>query len=72
MMHVSLEIAQRDLPDLIESVRMGEQVLITKDDKPVAQLVPISESKGTPKFGSAKGAVFMSDDFDAPISDFEG
>jgi hypothetical protein len=29
------------------------------------------KAKNTPKFGSAKGKIKMSDDFDAPIDDFK-
>src|SRR5262245_13071087 len=29
-----------------------------------------SQSRGKPKFGSAKGLIHMADDFDAPLDDF--
>jgi hypothetical protein len=33
--------------------------------------VPISVTKPRPQFGSAKGLIKMSDDFDEPLEDFE-
>jgi len=67
---VALEQAQTDLSRLIDEVTLGEQVIITKDRVPVAELVPVASAKPKPKFGSAKGMMRMSEDFDAPIEDF--
>ena len=35
------------------------------------QLVPLSKPKPRPTFGSAEGEIWMSDDFDPPLDDFE-
>jgi hypothetical protein len=32
--------------------------------------VPVSQAKPRPQFGSAKGLISMSDDFDEPLEDF--
>jgi Protein of unknown function (DUF2281) len=32
--------------------------------------VPVPPSEGRPQFGSAKGMITMSDDFDAPLEDW--
>jgi antitoxin (DNA-binding transcriptional repressor) of toxin-antitoxin stability system len=47
----------------------GDEVIIAKDNKPVVKLVPLSGGHWKP--GSAKGQIWMSDDFDAPLEDFE-
>lgn len=39
MSTITIEEAQARLPDLIENMRPGEELLITKDEKPVARLV---------------------------------
>ncbi len=70
MTTVAIEQAQRDLSRLIEDVALGEHVVITKDQIPVAELVPVAPPVAQPTFGSAKGMVRMSDDFDAPLEDF--
>lgn len=59
------------LPDLIESVIAGEEIIFTQDDLPVAKLVAVNNAKPRPQFGSAKGMFTMADDFDAPLEDFE-
>jgi len=67
---VAVEQAQKDLSRLIDDVALGEHVVITRDQIPVAELVPVAHPKPKPTFGSAKGMVKLSDDFDAPIADF--
>jgi antitoxin (DNA-binding transcriptional repressor) of toxin-antitoxin stability system len=62
--------AKRRLLDLIAAAARGETVLIKKDQI-VIQLVPVSQAKPHPKFGSAKGLIHIADDFDAPLDDFE-
>jgi prevent-host-death family protein len=75
MTTVAIEQAQTNLVQLIESVARGEQVVITRNQVPVAELVPVfsasGKSKIKPGFGGAKGLISMSDDFDAPITDFK-
>lgn len=59
---VSIHDAQTNLSKLIEAVQNGEEVIIVKDDKPVARLVPFAEPKF--KFDILKGKV------KGPIPDF--
>ena len=72
MSHVALDQAQKTLPELIEEVQRGERVVITKNDDPVAEIVPVGMARPKPKpaFGSAKGLIRMAEDFDAPPEDF--
>jgi len=35
------------------------------------EVIPIASTKPRPQFGSAKGLIQMSDDFDAPLTDFD-
>jgi len=70
MSTVALETAQKQLHQLVESVKHGEHVVITQNDQPVAELVPVSNGNAQPHFGSAKGLLHMADDFDAPLIDF--
>lgn len=71
MQKISVRDAEKQLRRLIEAAEHGEDVVITRGDGASFQLVPISRSKLQPTFGSAKGEVWMSDDFDAPLNDFE-
>jgi len=69
---VTVEEAQARLAELIDELRPGETLVITRDQKPVARLVgaeaPID---GRRELGTMRGTVlFMTPDFDAPLDDF--
>jgi prevent-host-death family protein len=70
MHQVDIDEAQAHLPDLVQAAMSGVEVIITKDDRPVAKLLPLAQTKPRPQFGSAAGLITMSDDFDAPLEDF--
>lgn len=71
MHQVNLTEAATQLAILIEKVVRGEEVIITRSDGKSFQIVPISTPKPRPRFGSAKGLVKMSDDFDDLLADFQ-
>jgi prevent-host-death family protein len=60
--------AKSNLSKLLDLAIKGEEIVITQHDKPVAKISPI---KRRLKRGSAKGKVWMSDDFDEPLEDFQ-
>ena len=60
--------AKSHFSKLLDLAIQGEEIVITQDDKPVAKISPI---KRPLKRGSAKGKVWMSDDFDEPLEDFQ-
>jgi antitoxin (DNA-binding transcriptional repressor) of toxin-antitoxin stability system len=71
-----LTIAQAEgqLESLMAEAFKGDEVIITGADKREIKLVPIQKpvngSTTRKGFGSLKGKVWMSDDFDAPLEDF--
>lgn len=66
MMHqFNLKESETQLAKLIAAG--GEEVIITRSDGASFKIVPISAVGAIPKFGSAKGCVKMSDDFDEPL-----
>jgi antitoxin (DNA-binding transcriptional repressor) of toxin-antitoxin stability system len=71
MHEVNIEEAKTHLHDLIDAAVNGEEVVIAKDDQHIVKLVPVSRVRHRPRFGSAKGLITMSDDFDEPLEDFE-
>lgn len=71
MTTVSIEQLQKNITELIAEVSQGEHVLITKDNKPFAEVVPVAPSKAHPVFGSHRGQIHMAEDFDAPLEDFK-
>lgn len=62
--------AKTHLSALLEKVRLGETIYITKHGKRVAELRPVESEKRVPIPGTMKGQIWMSDDFDAPLDDF--
>lgn len=71
MQQVSVDEAKTRLTDLIDAALKGESVSITIDDQQAVQLVPVPCQRRGGQFGSAKGQIWMSDDFDAPLEDFK-
>jgi prevent-host-death family protein len=70
MYQVNVNEATGQLAELVEAAIRGEAVFITKNGQETVQLVPVNSAQPRPRFGSAKGLIVMSDDFDAPLEDF--
>lgn len=70
---VTIEEAQTQLSDLLTLLAQGKEVIIAKGKKPVAKLIPLSQSSAQKAqartFGEYKGQIWVSDDFDAPLPD---
>jgi antitoxin (DNA-binding transcriptional repressor) of toxin-antitoxin stability system len=71
MHKVNLQEAQNHLAELIEEAANGKKVIIFRNDGTSFQIIPVKAEKPYPKFGSAKGLIEMSDDFDEPLEDFQ-
>lgn len=71
MTQIELNEAKKHLTDLIETALGGEEVVITQNAQPVLKLVRVAAPKARRKAGSAKGLSTMSDDFDAPLEEFQ-
>ncbi|BAZ30862.1 hypothetical protein NIES4074_33290 [Cylindrospermum sp. NIES-4074] len=71
MQQINLVEASQHLPELIEAALNGEEVIIIKDNQPVVKLTPMLPVKRRRQPGSAKGLITISDDFDAPLEDFQ-
>jgi prevent-host-death family protein len=75
MQQIELHEAQQRWPQLLEAAIRGEEIVITRDNRPVARLTPVetdaAADDGDLRFGSAKGMVIIHDDFDEPLEDFK-
>jgi antitoxin (DNA-binding transcriptional repressor) of toxin-antitoxin stability system len=72
MASVTIEEAQAKLPQLIESLTPGEEVVITRDGQPWAQVKKTERTSWPCQAGSYRKAEFwMAPDFDAPLDDFK-
>lgn len=69
---VNVYDAKTHLSRLLERVEHGERIVIARAGKPVAILVPYAPPPPPPRpIGLWKGQVWMSDDFDDPLPEFE-
>jgi antitoxin (DNA-binding transcriptional repressor) of toxin-antitoxin stability system len=68
---INIAEASQKLSDLIDAALRGEDVSIMKDELSIVKLIPATSVKRRPQFGSAKGLITMSDDFDEPLEDFK-
>jgi len=71
-MDVSIAVAKNRLPELIHAMEEGENIVITRHGKPVAQLAPPPvERRQQVRLGGMKGRIRLLPGWDAPI-DLEG
>ena len=73
---VNVHEAKTQLSRLLRRVAMGEEVVIARAGKPVARLVPVTESSRR-RPGTARGQLQVASDFDDPLPEdllaaFEG
>jgi antitoxin (DNA-binding transcriptional repressor) of toxin-antitoxin stability system len=72
MSTVTLEEAQARLPALLDQLQPGEEMTITNQGQPLAQVKKAPRTSWPCKAGSYRKAEFrMAPDFDAPLEDFK-
>ena len=58
--------------ELLENASLGAEITITKDDIPMVKLVSACPHQTRPSlFGSDKGKISITDDFEKPLEDFK-
>jgi prevent-host-death family protein len=67
VMDVSVAEAKNRLTQLLRSVEGGESVVITRNGKPVAQLVPPPAERRKARLGGMKGRIKFLPGWDDPI-----
>ncbi len=76
-MNVSVYDAKTNLSRLLDRAAEGEEIIITRNGRPVAKLVAATPVRGPRRLGVLKGRIRIRKDFDAPLPDdvvdaFEG
>ncbi len=72
MSQVTLEEASTRLPELVREAEAGQEVILTRDNHPVARLVATIASPPETRRGSMKGRLlYMAPDFDETPDDFK-
>jgi PIN domain nuclease of toxin-antitoxin system/antitoxin (DNA-binding transcriptional repressor) of toxin-antitoxin stability system len=72
MHQITIQEAESHIADVFEDVLRGEEIILTDHDKPVVKVIPYTsgnEPRGL--IGSAKGKIWMADDFDETPEEFE-
>ena len=71
MSTATIEEVQAQLPELIDQLVPGEELVITRNTRPVARIIrPIGETS-QPVFGRGQGKVIAVSDDDDHLKDFE-
>ncbi len=72
MTNITIEEAQAKLPELIDQLSPGEEVIITRHGQPLAQVKKTERTSWPCQAGSYRKPEFwMAPDFDAPLADFK-
>jgi len=63
---INIHAAKTNLSKLIERVERGEEIMISRNGKPVAQLMPYRETASSKprEFGQLAGQIFFAPDYD--------
>jgi prevent-host-death family protein len=67
---VELRSYEGDLEDLVDEAALGDELVITRDGEPVAQIIPLTRRKPRER-GLAKGMIIIPPDFDDPLEEFK-
>ena len=68
MTTISLEEAHAKLPEVINGLQPGEEIVITELGQPVAQVRKAARTSWPCKAGTAKDSIlWIAPDFDAPL-----
>jgi prevent-host-death family protein len=71
MSSVTIEEAQAKLPELIEQLGPGGEVVITRNSQPVAKLVSQLTGPPQPIFGRGKGKLLIVAEDEEHLQEFE-
>jgi len=66
---VEIEVAQRQLRELLCLAAAGHEVIISEGKLRVARLVPVGRQSKTRTPGLNRGQAWIAPDFDAPLPD---
>lgn len=70
MASITIEEARAQLPRILEELAPGEELIITRDARPIARLVGLPAGKRRPKFGRGRGKLVVLSEDDEHLKDF--
>ena len=69
MQQLNIYEVKTHLSKLVDQAHNGETIIIAKSGKPWAKIIPFDTPKKQFKFGTMKGKIKVSDDFNELLSD---
>lgn len=69
MHQVDISQATSSPESLFQTALLCDEVVITQNNEPILKIVRLNQPKKRRQSGSAKGLIWMSDDFDAPLEE---
>lgn len=69
--NISLQEAQSNLPEIINRLKPGTEIVITRNDQAVAALHLPTSTISQPNFGSCRGALTILAEDDEHLQDFK-
>ncbi len=71
MTSITIEEAQTKLSEIVRRLQPGEEITITDQEQPLAQVRRVSQTSWPCKAGSARQSILqIAADFDAPLDEF--
>ena len=67
---LTIDEVQSRLPQIIDELRPGEELIIMRGDRPIARLTAPHPVKPTPVFGSCRGMLTILTEDDDHLKDF--
>ncbi len=65
---INMHDAKTHLSKLVQRALDGEEIIISRDGKPLVKLTPVADGPTVKRqYGRLKGQVWMADDFDSPL-----
>ena len=69
---MEVENLRLTIPELLDRLTPGDEVILTRNRQPVAKLVTEQAKPPRPAPGLGKGSlIYMAPDFDAPLEEFQ-
>jgi antitoxin (DNA-binding transcriptional repressor) of toxin-antitoxin stability system len=69
---IAIQQAKEQLSEIIDKLSPGEEVILTRDNLPVATIRATPTSREAPRFGTLRGSILhITPDFDAIPEGFE-
>lgn len=68
---VNMHEAKTHLSSLVERALKGERIVVAKNGKPQVALTPVTERPKRRQLGLDRGKIFIGENFDDPLPEFE-